>query len=128
VPHFPADGRRDIVLVGSVGAITPVPGVAIYGASKRGLCAAADSLRLELAPSGINVGVVMPGMFDTEGLTLDGVVMDGDVPLYDLPYFVPGTGPAAPGPLADAISFMLGLPEGVGVNELVMRPTGQLNP
>src|SRR4029077_10780518 len=67
--HFPPNGRRDIVLVGSVGAVTPVPGVAIYGASKRGLRAAFDSLRLELAPSGINVGLVMPGMFETEGLT-----------------------------------------------------------
>ena len=126
--HFPPNGRRDIVLVGSVGAVTPVPGVAIYGASKRGLRAAFDSLRLELAPSGINVGLVMPGMFETEGLTLDGLVMDGDVPLYDLPYFVPGTGPASPEPLADTIAFMIGLPEGVAINELVVRPTGQLNP
>ena len=126
--HFPPNGRRDIVLVGSVGAVTPVPGVAIYGASKRGLRAAFDSLRLELAPSGINVGLVMPGMFETEGLTLDGLVMDGDVPQYDLPYFVPGTGPASPEALADTIAFMIGLPEGVSINELVVRPTGQLNP
>jgi 3-oxoacyl-[acyl-carrier protein] reductase len=128
VPYFPPNGRRDVVFVGSVGAMTAVPGVAIYGASKRGLRAASDSLRLELAPLGINVGLVMPGMFDTEGLTLDGVVMDGDVPQYDLPYFVPGTGPASPGPLADTIAFMIGLPEGVGINELLVRPTGQLNP
>ena len=32
----------------SVGANTPLPGVGIYGASKRGLLAAAESLRLEL--------------------------------------------------------------------------------
>jgi NADP-dependent 3-hydroxy acid dehydrogenase YdfG len=126
--HFPSHGRRDIVLVGSVGAITPVPAVGIYGASKRGLRAACESLRLELAPEGINVGLVMPGMFDTEGLTLDGLVMDGDVPLYDLPYFVPGTGPAEPAPLAGTIAFMMGMPEGIAVNEIVVRPTGQLNP
>ena len=126
--HFPPSGRRDVVVVGSAGAITPVPGVAIYAASKRGLRAACDSLRLELAPSGINVGLVMPGMFETEGLTLDGLVMDGEVPLYDLPYFVPGTGPGAPALLGDTIAFMIGLPEGVGINELVVRPTGELNP
>ena len=128
VRHFPRTGRRDVVLVGSAGSITPVPGVAIYAASKRGLRAAFDSLRLELAPSGINVGLVMPGMFETEGLTLDGLVIDGEVPLYDLPYFVPGTGPAAPAPLGDVIAFMIGLPEGVAINELVVRPTGELNP
>jgi NADP-dependent 3-hydroxy acid dehydrogenase YdfG len=126
--HFPASGRRDVVFVGSVGAITAVPGVAIYAASKRGLRAACESLRLELAPDGVNVGLVMPGMFDTEGLTLEGLVMDGDVPLYDLPYFVPGTGPSSPEPLADTIAFMMGMPEGVAVNEIVVRPTGQLNP
>ena len=70
----------------------------------------------------------MPGMFETEGLTLDGLVIDGDVPQYDLPYFVPGTGPAPPEPLADTIAFMIGLPEGVAINEFVVRPTGQLNP
>jgi NADP-dependent 3-hydroxy acid dehydrogenase YdfG len=126
--HFPPSGRRDVVLVGSVGSITPVPGAAIYAASKRGLRAAFDGLRLELAPAGINVGLVMPGMFETEGLTLDGLVIDGDVPLYDLPYFVPGTGPAPAEPLADTIAFMIGMPEGVAINEVVVRPTGELNP
>jgi NADP-dependent 3-hydroxy acid dehydrogenase YdfG len=126
--HFPADGRRDIVIVGSTGAITPIAGVAIYGASKRGLRAACETLRLELAPSGINVGLVMPGMFETEGLTLEGVVIDGDTPAYDLPMFVPDAGPASPEPLADTITFMMGMPEGVAINELVVRPTGQLNP
>jgi NADP-dependent 3-hydroxy acid dehydrogenase YdfG len=126
--HFPDAGRRDIVLVGSTGAITPIAGVAIYGASKRGLRAAYESLRLELAPTGVNVGLVMPGMFETEGLTLEGVVIDGDTPAYDLPMFVPDAGPAPPEPLADTIAFMMSMPEGVAINELVVRPTGQLNP
>jgi NADP-dependent 3-hydroxy acid dehydrogenase YdfG len=126
--HFPDAGRRDIVLVGSTGAITPIAGVAIYGASKRGLRAAYESLRLELAPTGVNVGLVMPGMFETEGLTLEGVVIDGETPAYDLPMFVPDAGPAPPEPLADAIAFMMSMPEGVAINELVVRPTGQFNP
>jgi NADP-dependent 3-hydroxy acid dehydrogenase YdfG len=41
---------------------------------------------------------------------------------------VPGTGPAAPDAVADAIAFMIGMPEGVGINELVVRPTGELHP
>ncbi|HEY4795789.1 MAG TPA: SDR family NAD(P)-dependent oxidoreductase [Mycobacterium sp.] len=47
VPHFCADGRRDVVLIGSTGAITPTACVGVYGASKRGLRAAFDSLRLD---------------------------------------------------------------------------------
>src|SRR5580704_5913297 len=55
LPHFSPEGRRDIVLVGSTGALTPMSGVGIYAASKRGLEAAFDTLRLELAPAGVNV-------------------------------------------------------------------------
>jgi NADP-dependent 3-hydroxy acid dehydrogenase YdfG len=128
VGHFATDGRRDVVLMGSIGAVTALPGVAIYGASKRGLRAAFDTLRLELAQDGINASLVMPGMFETEGLTLDGVVIDGDVPTYDIPYNTPGTVPADPQVLGEIVAFMMGLPDGVCINELVARPTGQLNP
>ena len=86
--HFPPTGRRDVVLVGSAGAIVAMPGTGIYGASKRGLRAAFDTLRLELAPSGVNASFVMPGFFQTEGLTLEGVVIDGDVPENDFPMLV----------------------------------------
>jgi len=127
-PHFPATGRRDVVFVGSTGAMTPLPSTAVYAASKRGLRAAFETLRLELAPSGVNVGLVMPGMFETEGLTLEGLVIDGDVPPNDFPLFAPGTAPASPDALGDIIAFMLGLPEGLCINELVARPTGQLTP
>jgi NADP-dependent 3-hydroxy acid dehydrogenase YdfG len=128
VGHFPAAGRRDVVFVGSTGGITALPGVGVYGASKRGLHAAFDSLRLELAPSGINTSLVSPGMFETEGLTLEGLVIDGEVPAHDVPLLVPGAAPADPSALGDMVAFMLGLPDGVCINELVARPTGQLNP
>lgn len=130
IGHFPEAGRRDVVLVGSTGALTPMPGVGIYAASKRGLEAAFDSLRLELAPAGVNVSLVRPGMFDTEGLTLEGIVIDGDVPasVADIPYFADGGVPGQAAPLADCIAFIMGLPDGICVNELVVRPTGQLNP
>jgi NADP-dependent 3-hydroxy acid dehydrogenase YdfG len=128
IEHFPDSGRRDVVLVGSTGARTPMPGVGVYAASKRGLAAAFDSLRLELAAAGVNVSLVMPGMFDTEGLTLEGVVIDGDVPPMETPMFVAGGAPAPTAPLADCIAYIIGLPEGICVHELVVRPTGQLNP
>jgi NADP-dependent 3-hydroxy acid dehydrogenase YdfG len=128
IGHFSDTGRRDIVLISSTGAITPMPGTAIYAASKRGLRASFDSLRLEVAAAGVNTSLVMPGFFETEGLTLEGVTIDGDVPPNDIPMLVEGTGPAPPGPIGDTIAFMLGLPEGVAINEVVVRPTGQLAP
>jgi NADP-dependent 3-hydroxy acid dehydrogenase YdfG len=128
VQHFPEAGRRDVVIVGSTGALTPMRGVGIYAASKRGLQAAFDTLRLELAYRGVNVGIVMPGMFDTEGLTMEGLVFDGDIPDVDIPYFVADGVPAAPDPLADCIAYMISRPEGICIHEIVVRPTGQLNP
>jgi NADP-dependent 3-hydroxy acid dehydrogenase YdfG len=103
-------------------------GVGVYAASKRGLRAAFDALRLELAPAGVNTSCVMPGMFETEGLTIEGMAFDGDVPPDDIPWFAPDSGPASAVDLADTIAFMISRPEGFCINELVARPTGQLNP
>ncbi|HVU73800.1 MAG TPA: SDR family NAD(P)-dependent oxidoreductase [Mycobacteriales bacterium] len=126
--HFGAVGRRDVVIVGSSGALTTMPGVGVYAATKRGLQAAVDTLRVELAPHGVNVGLVMPGFFDTEILSTS-VVVDGQPPATPMaPMFVDGGAPQPPEVLADAIAFMLALPEGTAINELVIRPTGQLIP
>jgi NADP-dependent 3-hydroxy acid dehydrogenase YdfG len=127
VAHLDGSGRRDILLIGSAAALTPAAGLAVYSATKRGLRAAFDALRLELAPDGINVSHVMPGIFDTEGLMMPEVV-DGEVPPFDAPMFADGSGPAAPKDLAHVVVMMLGLPDGVCINEAVVRPTGQLIP
>jgi 3-oxoacyl-[acyl-carrier protein] reductase len=128
VEHFAVEGRRDVVIVDSTAAITPMAGVGIYAATKRGLRAAFDALRLELASDGINVSCVMPGMFDTEGLTLEGVTFDGDIPPSDIPWFAGDAVPASAADLADSIAFMLSRPEGFCINEIVVRPTRQLYP
>lgn len=128
VGHFPQSGRRDLLFVGSVGGITPMPGVGMYAATKRGLRAACDAMRLELAGAGINVGLVMPGAFDTEGL-IGNVAFNGEHgDMSMLRMFAGEMGPAPPKPVGDTIAFMLSLPEGVCINEVVIRPTGQLHP
>ena len=70
----------------------------------------------------------MPGMFETEGLTLEGLVIDGEVPPNDYPFFAGEATPADPAVLADIIAFVMSLPDGVCINELVARPTRQYNP
>jgi len=128
IGHFPTSGRRDVVVVASTGAITPMVGVGIYAATKRGLRAATDALRLELAPEGVNVGCVMPGMFDTEGLTVEGMAFDGEIPPSDIPYFAGDAGPGSAADLGDTVAFMLSRPEDFCINELTVRPTRQINP
>ena len=125
VDHLDPTVRRDVVLIGSSAALTPMPGLGIYSASKRGLQAAFDSMRLELAHLGISVSHVLPGMFITEGL-VEKVPVDGEKPDTDAAVFVEGAIPAAVDPLVDAIVYLLTLPDGVSVNEITVRPTGQL--
>jgi NADP-dependent 3-hydroxy acid dehydrogenase YdfG len=126
--HFPKSGRRDVVLVGSVSGLQSLPGTALYSASKRGLKAAFDSLRLELAQSGINTSFVVPGSFATDILTLEGLVFDGTPVAPDTELMTAAGTPSPPSVLADTIAYMIGLPEGTCIHEIVIRPTGHLHP
>ena len=63
---LPLMGRGgSIVVTGSVGAEAPVPGNAVYAASKAGLRAATRILGVELLPDGIRVNMVSPGPTET---------------------------------------------------------------
>ncbi|MBL7493538.1 SDR family NAD(P)-dependent oxidoreductase [Frankia sp. AgB1.9] len=120
--------RRDVLVTGSAAALMAVPGLGIYGASKRGLEAAVQTLRLELAPRGINVSLVVPGMFATPGLAGDKNHRDGDRLDLDIPVFLPGTGPAQAAILARAMVYAMSLPPDVALNEIIARPTGNVRP
>jgi 3-oxoacyl-[acyl-carrier protein] reductase len=60
------DAKGAVVLVGSTLAMRPAPMTAAYAATKAALHALARSYALELAPHGVRVNAVAPGVIDTE--------------------------------------------------------------
>src|SRR5918992_1815924 len=65
VPGMIERGRGHLVFVASIAGATGVRHEAVYAATKAGLMIFADSLRLELAETGIGVSVIVPGVIDT---------------------------------------------------------------
>ncbi|MGI6875704.1 SDR family NAD(P)-dependent oxidoreductase [Amycolatopsis sp. 3B14] len=58
--------RSVVVFVTSIAGRAGVAGESVYSATKAGVDVFAESLRLELAGTGVRVGVVVPGVVDTE--------------------------------------------------------------
>ena len=64
VPHL-IETRGNIVNVSSVGGSRPSPGLLVYGMSKSALNMMTSSVALELAPKGVRVNCVNPGVVNT---------------------------------------------------------------
>ena len=119
VPAMPPTGH--VVQLSSVTArFAPSPKFAPYAVTKAAVAGLVDALRLELAPRGVRVTTIAPGLVDT--------------PIYDdLPGFddvrrrltdqVPEW--LAPEDVADAILWVLSRPPNVVVTELTVMPRGQ---
>jgi NAD(P)-dependent dehydrogenase (short-subunit alcohol dehydrogenase family) len=66
IPRLMAQGgRSSIVNTASAAGLVAAPQMAPYSASKFGVVGMSESLNAELAPHGIHVGAVCPGIIDT---------------------------------------------------------------
>jgi NADP-dependent 3-hydroxy acid dehydrogenase YdfG len=103
--------RGTIINVASVAAQRPIPGAAVYTATKAGVVGFSRVLAEELRSEGVRVGVLVPGAVDT--------------PLWDA---IPGSPDRSrmlrPADVARAAVLMASLPPGATLEELTLLPQG----
>ncbi|KYN26485.1 hypothetical protein AUQ44_01245 [Vibrio cidicii] len=63
LPIMLKQGSGHIVNTSSISGLIPVPGQALYNTTKYAIVGFSESLRIELAPKGIDVTVICPGPF-----------------------------------------------------------------
>jgi len=88
-PGMLARGAGTIVIIGSMAGITHTPGMADYSASKAAVAAYFETLRVELAGSGVNVVSVYPGPVATAMETAARARLDEDFLSKKLPTGTP---------------------------------------
>jgi len=73
LPRMLARRHGHIVNIASVGGLASTPGIAVYCATKFGLVGFSETLRSELAGTGVSVSVICPGLIRT-GIVDHGVM------------------------------------------------------
>lgn len=125
-PKPPADWLsrpRDIVVLGSTVGRHVSPFSSMYGSTKASVHMLAESLRRLMAPHGIRVSLLEPGIVRSEfqeragyDPSSFGQFMDGISPVLD------------PQDLARLVLFIVSQPAGVCINNIMIRPTRQEYP
>jgi NADP-dependent 3-hydroxy acid dehydrogenase YdfG len=112
-------GIADVVTVSSVaGRTVNGPGSNVYAATKHAVNAFSDALRQELGGKHVRVGLVEPGLVDTE-LTNSGRENTPDASSAS------ELGVLEADDIADAIVYIVTRPPRTAVNEVLIRPTEQ---
>jgi NADP-dependent 3-hydroxy acid dehydrogenase YdfG len=118
LPHFDRQGGGHFVTIASIGAHEVVPTGAVYCASKYAAWAITEGLRLESDPS-IRVTTISPGVVESE---LADSISDPTAQEAMRTYRAISIPADA---IAAAISYAIGQPPDVDVNEIIVRPAGQ---
>ena len=108
LPAMRARGSGDIVSVGSIADHTIFPGNAAYGASKHGLRALHEVLRMEMRGTGVRATLVSPGPVDTS-------IWD-DIDPDSRDGFTPRAKMLTPNAVADAVMFAVSQPADVDID------------
>jgi NADP-dependent 3-hydroxy acid dehydrogenase YdfG len=113
------EGPADIVTTSSIAARIRFPGYAVYGATKAAVSALAEGLRVDLAPRGVRVTNIEPGLVATE---LQGNVDDAGHHA-NLERWLADTPPIDPRHVGELIAYLASRPKDVNVPQLTILPT-----
>lgn len=122
LPHMRERKSGHIINTSSVAAHEVMPGGAVYSGTKFAVKAITEGLRKEEATEGTNIRVTMvsPGVIATElsDHISDSEAKEGLKELSDIAL--------PPESIARAVSHVIGEPEDVATNEIIVRPTAQV--
>src|SRR2546421_3102761 len=122
LPHMVARRRGHVVNIGSVAGHQTYPMGNVYNATKYGVRALSEGMNLDVAGTPIRVSSVDPGFVETE---FSEVRFHGDAARAKAVYR--GFQPLTADDIADAIAYVVNLPEHVNVLDMVIVPTAQRN-
>ena len=115
LPEMTARGSGHVINIASVGALTVSPTAAVYCATKYAVRAISDGLRQESTT--LRVTCIHPGVVESE---LASTITDPAAAEAMRGYRAVALQPDA---IARAVRYAIEQPEGVDVNEIVVRPT-----
>lgn len=120
LPGLARRGRGDHVFLGSVAGRQVYPGGSVYCATKHAVRALYETVRLDMAGSGVRFTTVDPGMVQTD---FSRVRFRGDVERAAAVY--QGVSPLTADDVADAIVWAVTRPAHVNIGEIVMWAAAQ---
>ena len=122
MPHMVARRRGHVVNIGSIAGYQTYPMGNVYNATKFGVRALTEGMNLDVAGTPLRVSAVDPGMVETE---FSEVRFHGDKERAATVY--QGLKPLSADDVADAIAYVVNLPDHVNILDLIIMPTAQRN-
>ena len=125
LPLLRESARATIVDISSIAGERVYEGGAGYVAAKHGTSVVSETLRLELNGENIRVVDIRPGMVRTEEFSL--TRLHGDQAAADKVYDGVDR-PLVADDIAECVGFVVGLPQHVNIDTMVIKPVAQAAP
>ncbi|GAA2160530.1 NADP-dependent 3-hydroxy acid dehydrogenase YdfG [Humibacillus xanthopallidus] len=125
LPMLRRSARATIVDISSIAGERVYEGGAGYVAAKHGTSVVSETLRLELNGENIRVVDIRPGMVRTEEFSL--TRLHGDQAAADKVYDGVDR-PLVADDVAECVGFVVGLPQHVNIDTMVIKPVAQAAP